>query len=200
MPLHRTCLRCESAFTAAPSTVAAGNGKYCSRACAWGPRERRTCVRCDAVFTVPPSVAAAGQAKYCSRACYLGTLDERFWRRVDRLPSGCWRWTGPVIARHSEYGVCNWAGQSTLAHRVSWMLHHGPIPDGLLVRHRCPGGGNPWCVNPEHLALGDYEDNSRDMLEDGNHWSQTGRWTPPKGIRKNPPHCPTCRCSPHLHD
>jgi hypothetical protein len=58
---------------------------------------------------------------------------------------------------------------------VAWQLFvDADLSDDMLVRHRCPGGGNRWCVNPEHLAAGDVFDNMRDMVEDGRHWSQTG--------------------------
>lgn len=48
------------------------------------------------------------------------------------------------------------------AHRVSYMEHFGPIPDGLMVRHRCH---RRRCVNPEHLVLGTNSDNMKDMME-----------------------------------
>lgn len=50
------------------------------------------------------------------------------------------------------------------AHRVAFENAHGPIPDGMLVMHRCD---NPPCVNPEHLVLGYPVDNIRDAWRKG---------------------------------
>jgi len=51
-------------------------------------------------------------------------------------------------------------GRQLLTHRAMYMLHYGPIPDGMVIRHTCD---NPPCVNPEHLLMGTEEDNRNDM-------------------------------------
>ena len=74
--------------------------------------------------------------------------------------SGCWRWLGKIRI----YGMMTVNRESVGAHRVSWELHKGPIPEGDHVLHRCD---NPTCVNPEHLFLGTRADNTIDMILKG---------------------------------
>lgn len=91
-----------------------------------------------------------------------GPFEERFWAKVDK-GDGCWEWTGGRANR--GYGhVEPVRGQNRSAHRVSWELTNGPIPDGLWVLHRCD---NPPCVRPSHLFLGTHADNMRDMEAKG---------------------------------
>lgn len=81
--------------------------------------------------------------------------------------TGCWIWM--AAKKPSGYGnfmMCKVNGRGTFvnAHKASWLLHKGPIPDGLCVLHHCD---NPQCVNPAHLFLGTKKDNSQDMLAKG---------------------------------
>jgi hypothetical protein len=89
----------------------------------------------------------------------------RFWAKVDITP-GCWEWTA---FRKNNYGriilpTGRKRGQVVYAHRLSWELRNGPIPDGLFVCHKCD---NPPCVNPDHLFLGSNDDNMADMHAKG---------------------------------
>lgn len=97
-------------------------------------------------------------------------VELRFWKFVNKkgvfhksLNSRCWEWKGSIFKQGLGYGQFK-AFAECVAHRVSWVLKFGKIPEGMLVLHKCD---NPKCVNPEHLFLGDYLDNSLDMLEKG---------------------------------
>jgi hypothetical protein len=83
-------------------------------------------------------------------------------RHVPDMP--CIEWKHIVhpdgYARVREYR----RGPRRMAHRVIWEEVFGPIPDGMLVLHRCD---NPPCINPAHLFLGTHTDNMRDRAAKG---------------------------------
>ncbi len=105
--------------------------------------------------------------------------------------TGCWEWTGPRQKKHKgkhgqhvkDYG---WFIDSPApprnAHRASWLIHHGPIPDGLWVMHKCD---NPPCCNPDHLKLGTPKDNVQDAIA-------KGRFMTAKSMLNRPVTCPHC--------
>lgn len=97
----------------------------------------------------------------------------RFWKNVNKLPgAGCWEWMATRSVRTSRntrrgagYGNFMVTALSRVAaHRFSWEIHNGPIPEGLIIMHICD---NPPCVRPDHLKLGTYKENSQDALAKG---------------------------------
>lgn len=96
------------------------------------------------------------------------TLSERFFAKFEiGEPDECWNWLG---SRDKGYGKISDGvtegghPRPRGAHRVSYEIHKGPIPPGLLVMHSCD---NPACVNPAHLSLGTVKDNGIDMARKG---------------------------------
>ncbi|HKY57619.1 MAG TPA: HNH endonuclease signature motif containing protein [Aeromicrobium sp.] len=76
----------------------------------------------------------------------MSDVKERFKARFSVAASGCWEWNG--YRDKGGYGRFSLDGQSRLAHRVSYALFVGEIPEGLTLDHLCR---NRCCVNPSHL-------------------------------------------------
>jgi hypothetical protein len=95
---------------------------------------------------------------------------ERLASRSERATdTGCLIWQG---ARTGGYGNTAFLGKTYPTHRLAWLAHHGPIPDGLLVCHRCD---NRLCIEPDHLFLGTPQQNVVDMIRKGRGRLRGGR-------------------------
>ena len=76
---------------------------------------------------------------------------------IGASPDDCWEWQGSV-SKTTGYGKKQYMGTTWLAHRWVYMMLLGPIPDGLVINHRC---SNRKCVNPHHLEVTDQAGNCR---------------------------------------
>lgn len=93
-------------------------------------------------------------------------ISERFWQKVEKTDT-CWVWRASKKNRHGhgQFGLSHHGSMRAIpAHRVSWQLTFGVIPNGLYVCHKCD---NPSCVRPDHLFLGTQKDNMQDAVAKG---------------------------------
>ena len=107
----------------------------------------------------------------------MSTIDT-FWGRVTKSV-GCWEISG--ADNGNGYAVIYTKGEIIYAHRFSYELHFGPIPEGKMICHHCD---NRRCVRPEHLYAGSRADNMRDMVQR----RRAGAWTHPEKLVRGDAH------------
>jgi hypothetical protein len=97
---------------------------------------------------------------------------EKFEKKIELIPfTDCHIWNGTCDA--AGYGVFTVQGKRKYAHRISYELHKGEIPMGMIICHSCDV---PSCVNPKHLTAGTHKENMRDMCKKGrHHWQVKAR-------------------------
>jgi hypothetical protein len=93
----------------------------------------------------------------------MRSLKDRFEEKFT-IGDGCWEWQGCLGSGYGRIGRGGRGKGVEYAHRVSYMLYVGDIPDNMEVCHKCD---NPKCVRPDHLFLGTVKDNMQDCSRKG---------------------------------
>lgn len=137
---------------------------------------KMNCLSCEKEFYFEKN---GSQRKFCSLKC--AGIKRLFWKNatpeqkrqnmIDHYnkyvirKEGCWGWSGAQRRKDEPYyAVMSYERKIIPAHRVSWIIHKGNIPDGLWVLHSCD---NKTCSNPDHLFLGTVKDNVHDAMKKG---------------------------------
>lgn len=100
-------------------------------------------------------------------------ISHRLGEHATLMDSGCIEWTGHRCSQ--GYGRIQVNHKDMRTHRLAYELAYGPIPEGLVVRHKCD---NPPCINPSHLEIGTQKDNIRDRDERGRTYVPAGEDSP----------------------
>lgn len=100
------------------------------------------------------------------------TMSELLDKNSEPIPEcGCILWTAAV--NNNGYGVLGKKRGLNYAHRISYEIHVGTIPDGMHILHKCD---TPRCINPNHMSLGTHQDNMADMVKKSRHVHGERAW------------------------
>lgn len=152
------------------------------RLCKWGIEKK--CEKCGDIFYCRKD--KKDRARFCSRSCLCSFISKNHQNKIhdewDNEPrdktmlamrytfetffeksDGCWNWLGSKKSKH-PYGCFVFRGKYFIAHRASYEIYRGLIPEKKIVMHTCD---NPPCVNPDHLKIGTHLDNQIDKVDKG---------------------------------
>lgn len=192
--IKKSCINCSKEFIVYRSEIMKADVKYCSRQCGKDHRNFQVeCLVCGIKFHAYLCNIERGNSRFCSQSCgakynskygligfkkgvgifknHALTAQERFFKNIsnESHDRGCWIWTG--LKNRQGYGKLTIDYKTVITHRYSWILHNGDIPERILICHKCD---TPSCVNPDHLFLGAYSDNMKDMVKKGRNRDDRG--------------------------
>jgi hypothetical protein len=146
----------------------------------------KECLMCGKQFKVYSCNLEKGMGKFCAISCATqyrihvlndhplinrGSYFEKFFNKISKEDheKGCWIWIGHK--NKAGYGRIRQKYKDKTAHRFSWEIFNGPIPESMFICHTCD---NPPCCNPDHLFLGTPKDNTQDCIKKNRQRYQKG--------------------------
>ncbi len=169
MDYNHTCVQCTNQFFRYSKHYRINRRpKFCSQKCRYiiSKKQQSICLNCNKEFFFFPSMRPG---TFCDKKCEiiyrknpqtrLETSKNYFFSHVIKNKNKCWEWTGPL---RKGYGAMAYFRRSIGAHKFSWLISNGNIPEGLFVLHKCD---TPTCTNPSHLWLGTPKENMEDMIQ-----------------------------------
>lgn len=177
--VEKNCISCNKKYLTIPSRKTTSS--YCSNKCKWSKPIRKKTSDRNCLFSECKKVLPRTK-NLCSSSClhkYIKEVDKEYLEptRIDfenfiqkKDNNTCWLWTGST--NHLGYGKFSFEWKYISAHRLSYILYVGEIPEKIQVQHLCNIRN---CVNPLHLKLGNQTDNMK-------YRSESGRWKGTIGI------------------
>lgn len=130
----------------------------------------QSCSFCNKQFERLIAEAKRVKTPFCSMHCYNKSRNAYNAIKYVVDPNGCWICTSHKPDK-AGYFVLSVNGRDTKMHRFMYEKNIGPIPEGLLLRHKCDV---PGCINPDHLEPGTHKDNNHDKIIRGRLPNQKG--------------------------
>ncbi len=146
-------------------------GKLCKRGHAWRGTEQTVRLKSNKACRI--CLTELATKPKTERTRKNGLVPQEYLQKNVEIVGDCWIWIGSLHGSTPRKSYGKWLNTKLVggqkmsgakAHRVSYILHYGDIPEGMVVRHKCD---TPSCVNPLHLELGTFADNNRDRDERG---------------------------------
>lgn len=171
MKVSVKCSNCGEEILRYPEKIKRNKNNFCSVDCRKDLARKSVtpCGNCGKEIYKPPYHIKRSEKNFCDRSCWRAyfvkpeLIKERFMSHIEIIDENTWLWKGSK--GNKRYGQFSVGGKPVLAHRLSYEIFVGEIPEGYYVLHKYDD--NPLNICPKNLWLGTQAENMIDKLEKG---------------------------------